>query len=60
MLEPKNHITETHATVTPRQQNLWTKLRPGVFEFLEACRGLFEMHIYTMGDRTYAAQVREV
>ncbi|KAF5839217.1 hypothetical protein DUNSADRAFT_1353 [Dunaliella salina] len=41
-----------------RLQNLWTKLRPGVFEFLEACRGLFEMHIYTMGDRSYAAQIR--
>jgi len=40
-----------------RYQNLWTKLRPGVFQFLETCRDLFELHIYTMGDRSYAAQV---
>ncbi|GFH22061.1 uncharacterized protein HaLaN_19466, partial [Haematococcus lacustris] len=38
-----------------RDKNLWTKLRPFVHQFLEACQPLFEMHIYTMGDRAYAA-----
>ncbi|KAJ9533805.1 hypothetical protein QJQ45_026891, partial [Haematococcus lacustris] len=41
-----------------RDKNLWTKLRPFVHQFLEACQPLFEMHIYTMGDRAYAAAVR--
>ncbi|GFR40541.1 hypothetical protein Agub_g1114 [Astrephomene gubernaculifera] len=39
---------------------LWTKLRPGVFEFLEGLRDVYEMHIYTMGDKTYAAEVRRL
>jgi len=40
--------------------NLWTKLRPYVHEFLDAARQLFELHIYTMGDRNYAAAIREI
>ena len=32
----------------------WTKLRPGVRRFLAEARGLFELHVYTMGDRAYA------
>ena len=36
---------------------MWTKLRPGVREFLEAARGLFDLHIYTMGDREYAGEM---
>lgn len=36
---------------------MWTKLRPGVREFLEEMHLLFELHIYTMGDRDYAAEM---
>ena len=34
---------------------MWTKLRPQVREFLEGVHAMAEMHIYTHGDRDYAA-----
>lgn len=34
------------------------QLRPGVFEFLDGLRESYEMHIYTMGDKNYAAEIR--
>ena len=34
---------------------MWTKLRPGVEDFLQVLAPLFEMCIYTHGDREYAA-----
>lgn len=37
--------------------HMWTKLRPGVRQFLETARQHFELHIYTMGDRAYAAEM---
>jgi TFIIF-interacting CTD phosphatase-like protein len=36
---------------------MWTKLRPGVREFLDAVHRRYELHIYTMGDRDYAAEM---
>ena len=36
---------------------MWTKLRPGVRAFLEAAHERYELHIYTMGDRDYAAEM---
>ncbi|GAB4818767.1 hypothetical protein N2152v2_005813 [Parachlorella kessleri] len=36
---------------------MWTKLRPGVRQFLNRAHDLFELHIYTMGDREYAAEM---
>ncbi|GLC65111.1 hypothetical protein PLESTF_000247700 [Pleodorina starrii] len=58
---------EEEANLGPRRllhrladNKLWTKLRPGVFEFLEGLREAYEMHIYTMGDKTYAAEVRRL
>ncbi|EFJ47947.1 hypothetical protein VOLCADRAFT_91454 [Volvox carteri f. nagariensis] len=58
---------EEEANLGPRrllhrlaENKLWTKLRPGVFEFLEGLRDDYEMHIYTMGDKTYAAEVRKL
>lgn len=37
-------------------QNLqmWTKLRPYVHDFLKEASQLFELHLYTMGERIYA------
>ncbi|KAG2436431.1 hypothetical protein HXX76_006734 [Chlamydomonas incerta] len=58
---------EQEANLGPRRllhcladKKLWTKLRPGVFEFLDGLRDAYEMHIYTMGDKTYAAEVRRL
>jgi RNA polymerase II C-terminal domain phosphatase-like 3/4 len=39
---------------------LWTKLRPGLNDFLRATVGQFELYVYTMGARKYAAAVVEV
>ena len=41
-----------------REKNLWSKLRPRVHQFLEAVKEMYELHIYTMGDKHYA-QVRD-
>ena len=35
----------------------FTKVRPGVKEFLEAVDKLFELHVYTMGTRAYAKEI---
>jgi FCP1-like phosphatase family protein len=34
-----------------------TKLRPFVYTFLEEASNMFEMYIYTMGDRVYADEI---
>ncbi|KAL4450062.1 hypothetical protein ABPG77_010731 [Micractinium sp. CCAP 211/92] len=39
---------------------MWTKLRPGVREFLEQAKELFELHVYTMGDRDYAGEMAKL
>ncbi|GAX83989.1 hypothetical protein CEUSTIGMA_g11414.t1 [Chlamydomonas eustigma] len=43
-----------------RDKNLWTKLRPFVHELLEELKDLYELHIYTMGDKQYAAEIRGI
>lgn len=37
--------------------NMLTKLRPFVRTFLEEANNMFEMYIYTMGERSYALQM---
>lgn len=39
---------------------MWTKLRPHIFKFLEKARHLFQLYIYTMGDKAYAAQMASI
>lgn len=41
-------------------KGLWTKLRPYIREFLEELRKLYELHIYTMGDKNYARAIAEI
>eukprot|EP00879_Flechtneria_rotunda_P003572 GHRR01003806.1.p1 GENE.GHRR01003806.1~~GHRR01003806.1.p1 ORF type:complete len:605 (+),score=304.07 GHRR01003806.1:163-1977(+) len=41
-------------------KGLWTKLRPGVSAFLAAVAPLYELHIYTMGDKGYAGLMADV
>ena len=36
---------------------MWTKLRPHVHEFLTAVSGMYELYVYTMGSRAYAAEM---
>lgn len=37
--------------------NMWTKLRPGIREFLEQAKEHFDLHVFTMGDKIYAAEM---
>lgn len=39
---------------------MWTKLRPGIREFLMEAHKLFELHIYTHGDQDYAAEMAKL
>lgn len=36
---------------------MWTKFRPGVREFLENAKKKFDLHVFTMGDKSYAAEM---
>lgn len=36
---------------------MWTKLRPFYRKLLEECSKLFDMHVYTMGERGYAMEM---
>ena len=35
--------------------SMWTKFRPGVQKFLASAHELFDLHVFTMGDKDYAA-----
>eukprot|EP00850_Spirogloea_muscicola_P002884 SM000011S19062 [mRNA] locus=s11:638485:644693:- [translate_table: standard] len=36
---------------------MWTKLRPGIWRFLTRASQLYELHVYTMGNRAYATEM---
>ncbi|KAH7436335.1 hypothetical protein KP509_05G014800 [Ceratopteris richardii] len=42
------------------KMGMWTKLRPGVWDFLLRASELFELHVYTMGNRTYATEMAKL
>ncbi|XP_050372945.1 RNA polymerase II C-terminal domain phosphatase-like 3 [Argentina anserina] len=52
--EPKRHLFRF------QHMGMWTKLRPGVWNFLEKASQLFEMHLYTMGNKLYATEMAKV
>lgn len=35
----------------------YIKFRPGLKDFLEELRGMYELHVYTMGSRSYASEI---
>ncbi|KAK7295619.1 hypothetical protein RJT34_18530 [Clitoria ternatea] len=39
---------------------MWTKLRPGIWNFLEKASKLYEMHLYTMGNKLYATEMAKL
>ncbi|KAJ6837194.1 RNA polymerase II C-terminal domain phosphatase-like 3 isoform X1 [Iris pallida] len=43
-----------------QHMGMWTKLRPGVWKFLEKASKLFELHLYTMGNKLYATEMAKV
>ncbi|KAH7621996.1 hypothetical protein Ndes2526B_g02821 [Nannochloris sp. 'desiccata'] len=40
--------------------SMWTKLRPGIRNFLTSAHELFDLHVFTMGDKDYAAGMAAV
>ncbi|RLM57821.1 hypothetical protein C2845_PM18G08020 [Panicum miliaceum] len=51
---PERHLYRLH------HMNMWTKLRPGIWNFLEKASKLFELHLYTMGNKLYATEMAKV
>ncbi|KAG8090806.1 hypothetical protein GUJ93_ZPchr0011g27950 [Zizania palustris] len=39
---------------------MWTKLRPGIWNFLEKVSKIYELHLYTMGNKLYATEMAKV
>ncbi|XP_075481745.1 RNA polymerase II C-terminal domain phosphatase-like 3 [Primulina tabacum] len=39
---------------------MWTKLRPGIWNFLEKASKHFELHLYTMGNKYYATEMAKL
>lgn len=39
---------------------MWTKLRPGIWNFLDKASKLYELHLYTMGNKLYATEMAKV
>ncbi|CAA2964689.1 RNA polymerase II C-terminal domain phosphatase-like 3 [Olea europaea subsp. europaea] len=39
---------------------MWTKLRPGIWNFLEKASKLYELHLYTMGNKFYATEMAKL
>ncbi|KAH9329269.1 hypothetical protein KI387_001377 [Taxus chinensis] len=39
---------------------MWTKLRPGIWNFLDRASKLYELHVYTMGNKVYATEMARV
>ena len=46
---------ETHLLHRIPYMAMWTKLRPGIREFLADAHELYDLHVFTMGDKDYAA-----
>ncbi|MED6219583.1 hypothetical protein PIB30_037117 [Stylosanthes scabra] len=58
---------EEHDREKPQRQlfrfphmGMWTKLRPGIWNFLEKASKLYELHLYTMGNKLYATEMAKV
>ncbi|KAM0880421.1 hypothetical protein ACQ4PT_033586 [Festuca glaucescens] len=51
---PERHLFRFH------HMQMWTKLRPGIWNFLEKASKLYELHLYTMGNKLYATEMAKV
>ncbi|KQJ88441.1 RNA polymerase II C-terminal domain phosphatase-like 3 [Brachypodium distachyon] len=51
---PERHLFRLH------HMSMWTKLRPGIWNFLEKASKLYELHLYTMGNKLYATEMAKV
>eukprot|EP01018_Ginkgo_biloba_P006681 Gb_03795 [translate_table: standard] len=74
--EEESYIASTYLTGIPNSESemgdttrslyklislqMWTKLRPFVYKFLEEASKMYEMYVYTMGERTYALKMAKL
>lgn len=40
--------------------NMWTKFRPGLRKFLSRAKDMYDLHVFTMGDKDYAAGIAAI
>ncbi|ONK78315.1 uncharacterized protein A4U43_C02F17130, partial [Asparagus officinalis] len=57
--EQDRQMPERHLFRFPHM-GMWTKLRPGIWRFLEKASKLYELHLYTMGNKLYATEMAKV
>ncbi|KAH7307864.1 hypothetical protein KP509_22G080500 [Ceratopteris richardii] len=43
-----------------QHMGMWTKLRPGIWNFLARASQLYELHVYTMGNKPYATEMAKL
>eukprot|EP00250_Pteridium_aquilinum_P016627 c23204_g1_i1 orf=867-5330(-) len=43
-----------------QHMGMWTKLRPGIWNFLARASNLYELHVYTMGNKAYATEMAKL
>ncbi|KAG9144579.1 hypothetical protein Leryth_010787 [Lithospermum erythrorhizon] len=57
--ELDRQMPQRHLFRSPHM-SMWTKLRPGIWKFLEKASNLFELHVYTMGNKVYATEMAKL
>ena len=57
---PPDPSQPLHAATEADSCWYYVKPRPGLREFLRECAQLYEMHVYTMGTRTYADEICKI
>eukprot|EP00803_Ostreobium_quekettii_P002182 evm.model.scf_1521.3 EVM.evm.TU.scf_1521.3 scf_1521:24872-32424(-) len=58
MLQEEHRVPEEKQLFKLPKLGLWTKLRPGLREFLNRAKGSFELWIHTSGSRAYGNAMR--
>ncbi|KAF3430922.1 hypothetical protein FNV43_RR25652 [Rhamnella rubrinervis] len=57
--EQDRELPQRHLFRLPHM-GMWTKLRPGIWNFLDKASKLYELHLYTMGNKLYATEMAKL
>lgn len=61
VLNPGSEVGDTSRSLYRLMSlQMWTKLRPFVHKFLEEANEMYEMYVYTMGERGYALKMAKL
>ncbi|ONK58600.1 uncharacterized protein A4U43_C09F14730 [Asparagus officinalis] len=58
--EEQDRQTQERHLFRLQHMGMWTKLRPGIWTFLEKASQLYELHVYTMGNKLYATEMAKL